>query len=111
MTLSIGYIKNPSVSSAGLASLFGHEGQHYLNTGKYSGANLWRGEQSAGRMQLGIGNKLGITQLERQTLENWIDDMTKTVSTCSDTWSNHSLIDKREASCLYSQGFSGGFTR
>ena len=74
MTLSIGYIKNPNVSPAGLASLFGHEGQHYLNAGKYSGANLWRDEQSAGRMQLGIGNKLGITQLERQTLENWIDD-------------------------------------
>ena len=39
MTLSIGYIKDSS--SAWVGSLFGHEGQHYLNSGEYSGANLW----------------------------------------------------------------------
>jgi len=72
MTLSIGYIK--ATSSAWLGSLFGHEGQHHLNEGKYSGANLWENEQSAGRTQLGIGNKLGFTKNERQSLELWIDD-------------------------------------
>jgi hypothetical protein len=72
MTLSIGYIGR--VSAPWLGSLFGHEGQHYLNAGKYSGANLWRDEQSAGRMQLGIGNKIGFSSSERQYLEQWIDD-------------------------------------
>jgi hypothetical protein len=72
MTLSIGYIGR--VSAPWLGSLFAHEGQHYLNAGKYSGANLWRDEQSAGRMQLGIGNKIGFSSSERQHLEQWIDD-------------------------------------
>ena len=72
MTLSIGYIKD--TSAAWIGSLFGHEGQHYLNSGKYSGANLWRDEQPAGRTQLGIGNKIGFTENERHSLELWIDD-------------------------------------
>jgi hypothetical protein len=72
MTLSISYIHDSS--AAWLGSLFGHEGQHYLNSGKYSGANLWRDEQSAGRTQLGIGNKIGFSSSERQYLEEWIDD-------------------------------------
>jgi len=72
MTVSIGYIG--ASSSAWLASLFGHEGQHYLNAGKYSGANLWKDEQSAGRTQLDIGNKIGFTENERHSLELWIDD-------------------------------------
>ena len=76
MTVSIGYIK--ATSSAWIGSLFGHEGQHYLNAGKYSGANLWRDEQSAGGTQLGIGNKLGFTKNERQSLELWIDDKNRT---------------------------------
>jgi RHS repeat-associated protein len=72
MTLSIGYIA--ASSSAWLGSLFGHEGQHYLNAGKYSGPNLWKNEQSAGRTQLGIGNKIGFSASERLSLRNWIDD-------------------------------------
>jgi hypothetical protein len=72
MTLSIGYIG--ASSAAWIGSLFGHEGQHYLNSGQYSGANLWRDEQSAGRTQLGIGNKIGFSSSERQSLEQWIDD-------------------------------------
>ena len=72
MTLSNGYIHDSS--AAWLGSLFGHEGQHYLNAGKYSGANLWRDEQSAGRTQLGIGNKIGFSNSERMYLEQWIDD-------------------------------------
>jgi RHS repeat-associated protein len=72
MTLSIGYIHDSS--AAWLGSLFGHEGQHYLNSGQYSGANLWRDEQSAGRTQLGIGNKIGFSSSERTYLEQWIDD-------------------------------------
>jgi hypothetical protein len=72
MTISIGYIG--AVSASWLGSLFGHEGQHYLNAGKYSGPNQWRDEQSAGRTQLGIGNKIGFSSSERQYLEQWIDD-------------------------------------
>jgi RHS repeat-associated protein len=72
MTLTGQYIKDSS--AAWLGSLFGHEGQHYLNHGKYSGVNLWKDEQSAGRMQLGIGNKIGFNENERHTLELWIDD-------------------------------------
>jgi RHS repeat-associated protein len=72
MTLSIGYIGG--VSAPWLASLFGHEGQHHLNAGKYSGRDSWRDEQSAGRTQLSIGNKIGFTSSEGQFLEQWIDD-------------------------------------
>jgi hypothetical protein len=54
--------------------LFGHKGQHYLNAGKYSGANIWKDEQSAGRTQLGVGNKVGFTENKRHSLELWIDD-------------------------------------
>jgi hypothetical protein len=72
MTLSFRYIHDSS--AAWLASLFGHEGQHYLNTGKYSGENRWRDEQSAGRTQLGIGAKVGFTDGERIYLQNETDD-------------------------------------
>src|SRR5882672_11399360 len=72
MTLEVHRIKN--VSIAYLASLFGHEGQHHLNAGKYSGSDLWRDEQSAGRTQLGIGNKLGFTSAESIFLEEYTLD-------------------------------------
>jgi RHS repeat-associated protein len=71
ITLSIRYIKESS--AAWLASNFGHEGQHHLNAGKYSGGNRWRDEQSAGRTQLSIGNKIGFTSGESTYLQNWID--------------------------------------
>src|SRR5208282_5942342 len=61
MTLSKDYMNAAGVSAAWLGSLFGHEGQHYLNSGKYSGADRWRDEQSASGTQLGIGNKIGFS--------------------------------------------------
>jgi RHS repeat-associated protein len=72
MKLSTSYIKRSS--AAWLASLWGHEGQHYLNTGKYTGANLWRDEQTASLTQLGIGRKVGFTQAEVDRLERWSAD-------------------------------------
>ncbi len=72
MTLEAHRIKNSSI--AYLASLFGHEGQHHLNAGKYSGSHLWRDEQSAGRMQLEIGRKLGFTATEIRDLMEWTAD-------------------------------------
>jgi hypothetical protein len=77
MTLSIGYIKDPGVSSAWLGSLFAHEGQHSLNRGAYTGENLWKNEQRAGRVQLGVGNKIGFTQTESRYLKSWIADSNK----------------------------------
>ena len=74
MTLSKDYMEAAGVSAAWLASLFGHEGQHYLNSGKYSGTERWRDEQSASRVQLGIGNKIGFSPNERSSLQNWMDD-------------------------------------
>ncbi len=74
MTLSKDYIEDPGVSAAWLASLFGHEGQHYLNSGKYSGTERWKDEQSASGTQLGIGNKIGFSANERSSLQNWMDD-------------------------------------
>jgi hypothetical protein len=71
MTLSFKYIM--SSSAAWLASVFGHEGQHDLNKGKYSGADLWKDEQSAGSMQLGIGKKIGFQSHESDSLQKWID--------------------------------------
>jgi len=72
MRLSLKYIHD--TSTAWLASLFSHEGQHYLNAGKYSGENRWRDEQSAIRTQLGIGNKIGFSDSERAYLQNEMDD-------------------------------------
>ena len=72
VTLSFKYIHDSS--TGWLASVFGHEGQHYLNTGKYSGDDRWRDEQSAGARQLGIGDKIGFSASERNFLQNWIDD-------------------------------------
>jgi len=77
MTLTSGYMKNSS--AAWIGSLFGHEGQHHLNTGKYSGSDRWKDEQSAGRTQLGIGNKIGYTKDETKYLEGWVDDKNKAV--------------------------------
>ena len=74
MTLSIKYIQYPSISTAWLGSLIGHEGQHYLNSGKYSGADRWRDEQSARGTQLGIGEKIGFTPTETNHLREWMDD-------------------------------------
>ena len=74
MTLSKDYMNAAGVSSVWLGSLFGHEGQHYLNSGKYSGAERWRDEQSASGTQLGIGNKIGFSNNERSSLQNWMDD-------------------------------------
>ena len=58
----------------GVSASDGHEGQHYLNSGTYTGQNLWRDEQSAGRTQLGIGKKIGFSDTESNYLENWVDD-------------------------------------
>jgi hypothetical protein len=58
-----------AMSAPYLASLFGHEGQHKLNNGKYSGSNLWKDEQSARITQLNIGRKLGYTDREIYYLE------------------------------------------
>ncbi len=72
MTLSIGYIK--SSSSDWIGSLFGHEGQHCLNFGKYAGDERWKDEQSASRTQLAIGRKIGFSQNDISYLEKWADD-------------------------------------
>ena len=74
MTLSKDYFEDFGVTSAWLGSLLAHEGQHYLNSGKYSGADLWRDEQSASRTQLGVGNKIGFNTSEKTSLQNWMDD-------------------------------------
>lgn len=78
MTLSRDYIADPQVSPAWIASLFGHEGQHYLNKGKYSGRNLWKDEQCASKTQLSIGDKVGFNPNERDTLTKWMDDRNRT---------------------------------
>ncbi|MGC1483336.1 MAG: hypothetical protein WA789_06040 [Candidatus Acidiferrum sp.] len=74
MTLSKDYFEDSGVSSAWLGSLVAHEGQHYLNSGKYSGSDLWRDEQSASRTQLGVGNKIGFNTSEKTSLQNWMDN-------------------------------------
>jgi RHS repeat-associated protein len=74
-TLSINYIN--ASSPAWIASLFGHEGKHHLNGSKYTGKNLWRDEQSAGRLQLGIGRKIGFTKAETKHLRKWISPKNK----------------------------------
>ena len=74
VTLSKDYIEDPQVSPAWIASLLGHEGQHYLNKGKYSAENRWRDEQSASKTQLTIGGKVGFSVNERDTLTEWMDD-------------------------------------
>jgi hypothetical protein len=79
ITLSKDYMEAPGVSAAWLGSLFGHEGQHYLNAGKYSGSERWRDEQSASGTQLGIGNKIGFDDNERHSLQNWMDDKNRAV--------------------------------
>ena len=71
MDLSARYIHDSPTTW--LASNFGHEGQHHLNRGKYSGQNAWKDEQSAGAVQLAIGNKIGFSATERTYLEHWID--------------------------------------
>ena len=71
MRLSTGYIK--SVLIPWLASIFGHEGQHLLDKGQYSGSNLWLGERSAGLTQLGIGRRIGYSQAEIDYLQGWVD--------------------------------------
>jgi len=50
------------------------DSQHYLNKGKYSGENLWRGEESASTTQLGIGNKIGFTTTQKNDLQNYMKD-------------------------------------
>ena len=74
MTLSARYLENPNVSAAWVGSLIGHEGQHYLNAGKYSGENLWKDEQSASKTQFDIGNKIGFNDNEKNSLRSWMDD-------------------------------------
>jgi hypothetical protein len=72
MAISVNYL---SVSSAAWAgSLFGHEGQHYLNREQYTGEDAWKDEQSASRRQLGIGSKIGYTDAEKKTLSDWSSD-------------------------------------
>jgi hypothetical protein len=72
LTLSIDYIR--ACSATWLASLFFHESQHHLNTGLWKGEEAWRDEQSAGRVQLEVGVKLGFTPGERSYLEGWTAD-------------------------------------
>jgi hypothetical protein len=48
-----------------------------LNRGAYTGENLWKNEQRAGRVQLGVGNKIGFTQTESRYLKSWIADSNK----------------------------------
>jgi RHS repeat-associated protein len=71
MRLSLGYIE--SVSTPWLASIFGHEGQHFLDAGQYHGSSLWLDERSAGLTQLGIGKKIGYSKAEINWLQDWID--------------------------------------
>jgi hypothetical protein len=72
MTLSLDYINRNSV--AWIASVIGHEGQHSLNFGKYMGEERWRDEQSASRTQMGIGSKIGLSNNEKSSLQNWMND-------------------------------------
>lgn len=69
MTLSIDYIQ--TASTPWLASLIGHEGQHFLDAGKYVGADAWKDEQKAGLVQLGIGKKIGFSASEIKYLDDW----------------------------------------
>lgn len=75
MRLSADYVSD--ISAAWLGSLLGHEGQHFLNKGHYGGKDLWKDEQNAGQVQLGIGNKIGFTERETQYLQDYIDDKNK----------------------------------
>lgn len=60
VTLSSQLIRD--VSTPWLASLFGHEGQHSLNTGRrFRGNNAWKDEYSASVTQLTIGMKIGLS--------------------------------------------------
>lgn len=69
MRLSVHYLR--SVSAAWLASIFGHEGQHFLDAGHYSGVRLWQDEQKATETQLGIAKALGFDESVIRYLENW----------------------------------------
>lgn len=71
-TLSIQYIH--ACSDAWLASLFAHEGQHYLNHGKYKGDERWLDEKQAGTTQLSVGRVVGFSSGEISYLERWIAD-------------------------------------
>ncbi len=57
--------------TAWLASLWGHEGQHYLNRGKYKGATRWMDESVAAKRQLAIGKVIGFTKSEIAYLQHW----------------------------------------
>jgi hypothetical protein len=62
VTLCIAYIN--AASAAWLGTIWGHEGQHYLNRGKYSGSSRWRDERTAALRQIDIGEKIGLSPRE-----------------------------------------------
>lgn len=70
MKLSVSYMH--TASTAWLASLIGHEGQHFVDRGKYTGADAWKDEQEASRIQLGIGKAIGFNATEISYLEGWL---------------------------------------
>jgi len=71
MSISAGYIQNSG--AAWMGSILGHEGQHYLNSGKFTGGNLWKDEQKAGIVQLSIGIKIGMPENQQIALSDWIN--------------------------------------
>ena len=73
--LSTRYIDDSS--TAVLASTIGHEGEHDLIRGKYKGQNLWMAEQSATRMQIGIGQHIGFTPDETEYYRNYSDSQNR----------------------------------
>jgi RHS repeat-associated protein len=75
MQLTSAYILRQS--EAYLGTLFAHEGQHMLNRGKYTGDDRWKDEQSAGAVQLSVGDWIGLPFWESGSLKNWIKDSNK----------------------------------
>ena len=75
MRLSVAYIRNCTV--AWLASLVGHEGQHAINHGKFTGTLLWIDEQMACETQMDIGRVIGFAPYESQYLAKWMSSDNK----------------------------------
>ena len=69
MQLSVDYLR--TVSPSWLASIIGHEGQHFLDAGRYPGSLSWKDEQKATQTQLGIGRAIGFDAAAIRYLEHW----------------------------------------
>ena len=54
-----------------------HEGQHKLNAGQFLGADMWKDEQSASRMQIKAGTELGLPKQDIDYLTKWSSDANK----------------------------------